>query len=50
MLCDDPEGRDGGGLGGRRKREGACVYLWLIHIDVWEKPTQQCKEIMKSFN
>ena len=20
-----------------------CVYLWLIHVDVWEKPTQYSK-------
>ena len=18
-----------------------CVYLWLIHVDVWQKPTQK---------
>ena len=28
------------------KREGAYVYLWLIHVDVWQKPTQNCKAIM----
>ena len=28
---------------GRFKREGAYVYLWLIHADVWQKPTQYCK-------
>ena len=32
-------------VGGRFKREGTYVYLWLIHIDVWQKPTQQCKAI-----
>ena len=20
--------------------EGTYVYLWLIHVDVWQKPTQ----------
>ena len=34
-LCN-PEGRDGEGDG----REGTYVYLWLIHVDVWQKPTQ----------
>ena len=34
------------GRGGRFKREGACVYLWLIHDDVWQKPTQYCKVII----
>ena len=23
----------------RFKREGAYVYLWLVHVDVWQKPT-----------
>ena len=22
-----------------KKREGTYVYLWLIHVDVWQKPT-----------
>ena len=25
--------------GGRFEREGTYVYLWLIHVDVWQKPT-----------
>ena len=32
-------------VGRRFKREGTCVYLWLIHVDVWQKPTQQGKTI-----
>ena len=32
-------------MGRRFKREGTYVYLWLIHADVWQKPTQQCKAI-----
>ena len=31
---------------GRFKREGTCVYLWLIHVDVWQEPTQYCKAII----
>ena len=31
---------------GMFKREGAYVYLGLIHVDVWQKPTQNCKAIM----
>ena len=23
-----------------------CVYLWLIHVDVWQKPTQYYKAII----
>ena len=39
-----PRGVGWGGEAGRRfKREGTYVYLWLIHADVWQKPTQYCK-------
>ena len=30
VLCDNLEGRE---MGGRFKREGTYVYLWLIHVD-----------------
>ena len=30
------------GMGGGYKREGACVYPWPIHVDVWQKPSQYC--------
>ena len=34
------------GWGGREVQEGgACVYLWLIHAGVWQKPTQRYKAI-----
>ena len=23
-----------------------CVYLWLIHVNVWQKPEQYCKAII----
>ena len=22
------------------------MYLWLVHVDVWQKPTQYCKAII----
>ena len=28
-----------GGMEGL-KREETYVYVWLIHVDVWQKPTQ----------
>ena len=31
---------------GRFKREGTYVYLGLIHVDVWQKPTHCCKAII----
>ena len=33
-------------VGGRFKKEGTYVYLWLIRGDVWQKPTQYCKAII----
>ena len=34
-------------LGRRFKKEGAAdVYLWLIHADVWQTPTQYCEAII----
>ena len=34
------------GVRRRFKKEGTYVYLWLIHVDVWQKPTQYCKAII----
>ena len=33
-LCINLEGWDGEGDGGSFKKEGICVYLWLIHAEV----------------
>ena len=44
-LCNRLEGLDGEGGGGRFKREGTELCLWLIHADVWQKPTQYHREI-----
>ena len=30
-------------VGGRFRREGTYVYLWLIHVDVRQKPTHYGK-------
>ena len=38
-LCERRRGWD---VGGKLKREGTYVYLCLIHVDVWQKPTQYC--------
>ena len=39
--------RGGMGGGGREVQEGGDIcmytYLWLIHLDVWQKPTQYYK-------
>ena len=36
----------GVGWGGRVRREGTGVYLWLIHVGVWQKPAQDYKAII----
>ena len=33
-------------MGGRFKREGTFVYLWPIHVDVWQKSTKFFKVII----
>jgi len=33
-------------LGERFRREGTYVFLWLMHVVVWQKPTQHCKVII----
>ena len=33
-------------VGGRLKREGIYVYLWLIHAVVQQKLTQHCKAVI----
>ena len=45
-YCDNLEGWDEVGGGGRFKREGTYVCLWLVHVDVWQKPTQDCNIII----
>ena len=42
VLCDNLEGWGGDG-GGREVQEGGD--LRLIHVVVWQKPTQNCKTI-----
>ena len=37
MLCDSLEGWK---MGWRFQREGTYVFLWLIRVDVWQKPAQ----------
>lgn len=33
-------------LRGRFRREGTYIWLWLIHGDIWQKPTQYHKTII----
>ena len=33
-------------VGGRFRREGTHVYLWLIHVEIWQKTTKFCKAMI----
>ena len=33
----------------RFKREGTYVYLWLIPVAIWQKPTQHCNATILQF-
>ena len=46
MLCDYLEGWDGVGNGRGLRREGTYVYLWLILVNVRQRPAQNCKAII----
>ena len=39
-------GGNGRETGGRFKREGTYVHLWLIRVGVWQKSSQYCKVIV----
>ena len=41
--CNNNRNRE---VGGRFKKDGTYVYLWLIHVDVWQKSNQYCKAII----
>ena len=45
-LCDNQGGWDMVRDGREVQERGAYVYLWRIHVDVWQKPTQYCKAIV----
>ena len=36
-------------MGGKLKGEGIYVYLWVIHVEVWQKTTKFCKAIILQF-
>ena len=46
VLCDNLEGWEGVGDGRRVQEGGYFIHLWLIHADVWQRPTQYCKTII----
>ena len=50
MLRDNLERSDGVGGGREVQGGGTSVSLWLIHVDVWQKPTQHCKALILQLN
>ena len=36
----------GGSQEGGSKAKGTYVYLWLIHVEVWQKTAKLCKAII----
>ena len=48
--CSVTTSRDGMGqeMGGGFRKEGTYVCLWLIHVDVWQKPTHYMKQLSSS--
>ena len=50
VLCDDLEGWDGRAESRREVQEGRNIcILWLVHIVVWQKPTQYYTVIILQF-
>ena len=45
-LCINLRGGMGREMGGRFKRPGTYVYLWLIYVEIWQKTTKFCKAII----
>ena len=45
-FCINLEGWDGEGNGKEVQKGGVICYLWLIHVEVWQKVTKFCKVII----
>ena len=41
---DHLEGGVGREVGGRFRKRGTYLYLWLIHVDAWQKTSQYCND------
>ena len=46
VFWDNSEGWGGEGHGREFQNGGTHVYLWPIHVDIWQKPSQHCKVII----
>ena len=45
-ALEQPRGVDGEGDGPEVQEGGTCIYLWLVHADVWQKTAKFCKAII----
>ena len=43
VLWANPEGYGGEGDERGVQHGGKHLYLWLIHVNVWQEPSQYCK-------
>ena len=46
VLWNNPEGQGEEGVERGVQHGGTHVYLWQIHVDVWQKPSQDCEVII----
>ena len=49
VLWDNPEGWSGERVWGAIQDAGTHIHPWLIHVDVWQKPSQYCKVVIFLF-
>ena len=47
---DNPKGWDAKGGGRGVQDQETYVHLWLVHVNVWQKPPQYCKAISLQLN
>ena len=48
VLWDNLQGWDGDGR--EVQEQGTYVHLWLMLVDIWQKPAQYCKAIIFQYN
>ena len=46
MFCNNLEGWNGVGSGKEVQERGVICYVWLIHVDIWQKLPRYCKAII----
>ena len=49
-LWNNPEGQYRKECGGSSRMGGTPIYLWLINVDAWQKPSRYCVVINPQLN